>query len=82
MQTIQTMTHVGADGILNLRLPVEIVDSDVQVTVVVDPVNNGHTSDVFDPEEWKRFIAETAGSIQDPTFFRHEQGEIETREPF
>ena len=27
-----------------------------------------------------KFIRETAGSIQDPTFIRHEQGEFEHRD--
>jgi hypothetical protein len=32
-------------------------------------------------EEWRQFIAETAGSITDPGFRRHEQGEYEQRDP-
>jgi hypothetical protein len=31
-------------------------------------------------EEWRKFIESTAGSITDPTFTRHEQGEYERRE--
>lgn len=81
MQTIQTTSHVGPDGVLNLSVPVEIADADVQVTVVVGPVEAAQRTSDTDREEWKRFVAETAGSIQDPTFFRHEQGEYEIREP-
>jgi len=32
-----------------------------------------------DPERWRQIISETAGSISDPTFCRHEQGEYEER---
>jgi hypothetical protein len=31
--------------------------------------------------EWHRFIESTAGSITDPTFVRHPQGELEKRDP-
>jgi hypothetical protein len=31
-------------------------------------------------EEWRQFIVSTAGSIADPTFVRHPQGEYERRE--
>ena len=31
-------------------------------------------------EEWHKFIADTAGSITDPTFVRHPQGELEKGE--
>ena len=36
----------------------------------------------MDREAWLRFIAEVGGSITDPTFIRHPQGEVEEREPF
>lgn len=32
-------------------------------------------------DEWLRFIEKTAGSIPDPTFVRHPQGEVEERDP-
>ena len=32
------------------------------------------------PEQWRHFVLSTAGSITDPTFVRHEQGEYERRE--
>jgi hypothetical protein len=81
MHTIQTTSHVGPDGMLKLSVPVGIVDADVQVTVVVEPMASAQPLSGADREEWRQFVAETAGSIQDPTFFRHEQGEYETREP-
>jgi hypothetical protein len=31
-------------------------------------------------EDWRRFVMETAGSVTDPTFVRHEQGNYEQRE--
>jgi hypothetical protein len=35
MQTIKLETHIGADGILKLELPLEISDADLEVLVVV-----------------------------------------------
>jgi hypothetical protein len=31
-------------------------------------------------EEWRLFVLSTAGSISDPSFVRHDQGEYERRE--
>ncbi len=31
-------------------------------------------------EEWRDFVLSTAGSITEPSFVRHEQGENEQRE--
>ncbi len=31
-------------------------------------------------EEWRQFVMETAGSITDPTFVRHEQGTFKQRD--
>jgi hypothetical protein len=35
----------------------------------------------MDRDAWRRFIEKTAGSITDPTFVRHPQGEFEVRDP-
>jgi hypothetical protein len=79
MKTVHLKSHVGADGILNLRIPTGIFDSDLDVIVVVDR-SNGADATVH-RKEWSQFIHRTAGSIDDPTFTRHEQGEFENREP-
>jgi len=34
----------------------------------------------MDRDAWRRFIERTAGSITDPTFVRHPQGDFEERE--
>ena len=33
------------------------------------------------PEDYHEFLRQTYGSISDPTFIRHDQGEYEEREP-
>jgi hypothetical protein len=78
MSTIHTTTHTGPDGILKLELPVGLPNADLDVTVVVEPTKANRP---MAHEEWLRFIEATAGSIGDPTFFRHEQGDFEVRDP-
>ena len=77
MSTIHTRTHIGTDGILRLQLPVDVANADVDVTVVVEPSKKPKA---MSREEWLRFIRDTAGSIDDPTFVRHEQGTFEIRD--
>ena len=78
-------THVGPDGVLNVRLPEEYVDSDVVVRVSRSAdARAKRIADIVDPEErqraWQSFVQRTAGSIDDPTFERPPQGEYEVRE--
>ncbi|HSZ59787.1 MAG TPA: hypothetical protein VK797_29355 [Tepidisphaeraceae bacterium] len=79
MKAIQLQSHVGADGVLSLRVPTGIRDTDVDVIVVVDR-GNMTAGTAANPTDWAEFVRSTAGSITDPTFFRHEQGDFESRE--
>jgi hypothetical protein len=69
---------VGPDGVLHITVPIgkEYADQEVQVTI--DPARAGPAS--MTQEEWRDFVLSTAGSITDPSFVRHEQGEYEQRE--
>jgi hypothetical protein len=77
-------THVGPDGVLNVRLPEEFVDSDVVIHVSRAPSAPTRIADIEDPSAraraWKEFVEKTAGSIQDPTFERHAQEDYEIRD--
>lgn len=45
MQSITLQARVDDDGILRLQVPVDVVNTDVEVVVVVNPLQaNGHTS--------------------------------------
>jgi hypothetical protein len=86
---IQAFVHVGSDGLLNLQLPVDITNADLEVTVSYRQVDRSNPENVDEQEKaavrreaWRRFVMESYGAIDDPTFFRHEQGELETREEF
>jgi len=76
MNRMVVHSRVSADGILNIALPIGKADADREVQVTVDPVG----SSPMTQEEWRSFVLATAGSISDPSFVRHEQGEYECRE--
>jgi hypothetical protein len=77
METYRSLGKVGDGGILHLDIPVGAPNSEFEVVVVYSkagatqpeaPQNHGWPSGYFE---------QTAGSIQDPTFRRHEQGKFE-----
>lgn len=72
MQTIQVETHVGADGILKLALPLDISDTDLEVLVVVQPKAK---------RSWPPgYFEQTAGSLADDPIARPSQGTYEERD--
>jgi hypothetical protein len=79
MQTIHLKSHVGNDGVLNLRVPVGVAETDVDVVVVVQPCPADRTAA---PNGWPPgFFEQTYGSLREPPLERGEQGEFEVREP-
>jgi hypothetical protein len=75
MHRIILHSRVGADGILQITVPVGPADADRYVTVTIEPVG----SPPMTQDAWRNFILTTAGSVSDPSFVRHEQGEYERR---
>ncbi|HZF37660.1 MAG TPA: hypothetical protein VE715_02445 [Blastocatellia bacterium] len=41
MQSVTIQSHIGSDGILNLQIPVELKDVDVEVIVTMKPMGGG-----------------------------------------
>ncbi|HVC94322.1 MAG TPA: hypothetical protein VND64_11560 [Pirellulales bacterium] len=76
MNRIVIQSRVGIDGVLKLLVPVGESEADRKVQVTIDPLHASQLS----REEWHRFVLATAGSIADPSFVRHEQGQYECRE--
>ncbi|MCL1464730.1 hypothetical protein [Argonema galeatum] len=65
MQSIKLRSHVGEDGILHLDVPVGIADTDLEVTVTVQPVTAAQT-DTPQGKGWPPgFFEETFGSFKD-----------------
>ena len=75
MTRIVLKSRVGADGVLQLSVPVGAGEAnrEVQVTIEAGPMT-------MSQEEWRQWVEKMAGSIADPTFRRHDQGEYEQRE--
>ncbi len=78
MHRLVVQSRVGSDGILHIDIPMGKEVADLEVQVTIDPVRSVSSS--LTAEEWRQFVMETAGSITDPSFARHEQGEYEQRE--
>lgn len=72
MQTIKLETRVGSDGILKLELPLDLVDADLEVLVVVQRKEK---------RKWPPgYFDRTAGSLADDPIERPPQGEYEERD--
>lgn len=80
MKTILTRSHVGPDGMLELKLPSGVSETDVEVLVVLQPVQDAVWKSDAEREAWQRFVNETAGAWQGEPFERPEQGDFEKRE--
>jgi hypothetical protein len=74
MTPLRTRTAVGIDG--NVVIPIGKEQAGKEVLVTIAPAPRTMSQD-----EWKEVIDRTAGSIDDPTFVRHGQGDWENREP-
>jgi hypothetical protein len=71
-------SRIGADGVLQITVPIGKEDADREVQVTIDPAPVGPPP--MTEQEWRAFVLATAGSITDSSFARHEQGECERRE--
>jgi hypothetical protein len=63
-------SRVGADGVLQIGVPIGKQDADRDVQVTIDQVRAG--SPQMTQEEWREFVLRTAGSITNPSSMRHE----------
>lgn len=83
MQTLQIRSQAGDDGVLHLKIPVGTPHAEYQVVVVLQPASEVPPSRTPEELGWPPgFFEQTAGSIQDPDFRRHDQGEFEKRLDF
>ena len=80
MRSILIRSRVGADGILHLDVPSGLADTDVEVTVILQPVNQpapGRTEELG----WSSgFFESVVGSWQGEPLTRECEGECEERE--
>ncbi|MBW4592502.1 MAG: hypothetical protein KME46_06170 [Brasilonema angustatum HA4187-MV1] len=75
MKSIKIRSRVGSDRVLHLDIPVELADTEIEVTVTIQKVT---------PQQqgWMPgFFEEVIGGWVGEPLQRPEQGEFETREP-
>jgi hypothetical protein len=78
MQRIHLKSHVGRDGVLSLRVPVSVAETDVDVVLVVQPCTTEGTTPT---NGWPPgFFEQTYGSFREHPLERGEQGDFEVRE--
>jgi myosin-crossreactive antigen len=83
MQSIKINSYVGKDGMLHLDIPVDVQETELEVTVTVKPVQktiDGLSEDEVNKLEWHDFINVTYGCLADDPIIRYPQGEYEERE--
>jgi hypothetical protein len=73
MKRLTIRSQVGADGILRVNVPIGTAEARSEVQVTIELIGVPTTTQ----KDWQDFIESTAGSITDPTFVRHEQGDTE-----
>ncbi len=75
METITLNSHVGADGVLKLQVPVKVTNTDLEVVLIVQPVTPQSKRSGWPA----RFFEEVAGGWQGERLVREDQGEYEIR---
>jgi len=73
MMRVVVRSRVDADGVLRVAVPVGAAEADREMQITIEPL----AAPQMTPDEWRQFVRSTAGSITDPTFIRHPQGEFE-----
>jgi hypothetical protein len=72
--------RIGPDGILSLSVPVGMSEANREVKVIVESADvAGGKATKMTPEEWARFIGETAGAWKGD-LERPAQGALEVRD--
>ncbi len=71
MNRIVVHSRIGADGVLQLAVPIGLAEADREVEVTIEPAVP-EREELAKREEWEQFVRETAGAWQ---------GELEPREP-
>ena len=79
METLKLKTHVGEDGVLKLEVPTNQRNRELEVLVVVQPLNGEET----DALSWPLgFFDRTYGALADDPIERPEQLPLEIRDDF
>jgi hypothetical protein len=80
MRSIFIRSRVGADGILHLDVPSGLVDTEVEIMVILQPVGQpdpGRTAELGWPPG---FFEDVVGGWQGEPLKREDEGDYEARE--
>ena len=78
METIKLKTHIDDSGTLRLELPTQLANQNVEVLVVLQPLQE----EPRDALGWPiGYFDEVYGILADDPIERGDQGEFEKREP-
>lgn len=81
MESIKFKSKVGADGVLTLQVPTGIQNAELEVLVIIQPVQQTVAPEASEGLGWPPgFFEQTYGSFHDAPLERPEQGSYEIRE--
>jgi len=78
MNRIMLHSRVGADGVLQLTVPLGLTEANREVEVIIEPAKPDHLG-CAPQEDWEQFVRETAGAWQGE-LVRPAQGDYERRD--
>jgi hypothetical protein len=81
MVRIRVKTRVGPDGTLNIQVPAELRETDLEVLVVLNPIQISATGPSRESGWPEGYFETTFGSFRDDRLTRPPQGRPEAREP-
>jgi hypothetical protein len=83
MQTITLNSHVGQDGILHLDIPVDVSNTDFNITVILNPINDSQQQNQPKGKGWPaNFFEETSGCLKDTPLTIDSEGVFDDLEDF
>jgi hypothetical protein len=74
MQSLTLHTRVGKDGILKLEMPSDVIDTELEIVLIFNPVKESVAG--WSPD----FFTEVIGGWQGEPLVREPQGQYETRD--
>ena len=83
METITLNSHVGQDGILHLDIPVNIVNVDLTITIILKLSNDFQQENKPKGKGWPaNFFEETSGCLKDTPLTIDSEGVFDDLEEF
>lgn len=52
MKSITLRSHVGEDGVLKLQVPLDVINTDLEVMVIVQPITTTSSPEAYQEKEW------------------------------